>query len=124
MMAGIFSLGTGMLWAIVRRVWPYRLPQVINLSKTQMGIVACALYLLLVFDILFIATPLFVELQLNTSFEQRLTVLAPHLPDQQMKEIRASWATMKTRHDYESINEGLEQLADENGVELPRLLLP
>jgi len=65
----------------------------------------------------------FSDLQLNTSFQQRLTVLAPKLSDLEYKELQASWASMKTRSDYLAVNEKMEHLAKVNNIVLPVPLL-
>ena len=66
----------------------------------------------------------FADLQLTTSFEQRLTVLAPALSEQEYKQIKAEWASMEGRDDFEAINLQMENLAKERNLELPKLLLP
>ena len=63
------------------------------------------------------------DLRLNTSFSQRLTVLAPKLSDQEHKEFLAMWASMASRRDYERLNAVLEQTASSRGVKLPAPLL-
>ena len=80
------------------------------------------LYLLILFTILNTGAE-FHSLQLNSSFDQRLTVLAPAITDQQYKELKASWAIMKTRKDYEQINNTITQLAADHSVELPKPLV-
>lgn len=75
------------------------------------------------FAILWLMTAIYADIQLGTSFEQRLAVLVPHLPDQAVKEIRASWASMENRQDYERIIAHMEGLATDKGIALPRLLL-
>ncbi|MDZ4404893.1 hypothetical protein [Prosthecobacter sp.] len=66
----------------------------------------------------------FVDLQLTTSFYQRLDALAPYLEPQQEKMLRSQWALMKTRPDYENINHELDRLASKAGMNLPDLLYP
>lgn len=68
-------------------------------------------------------TSVFVDLQLNTSFQQRLTVLAPKIPEQEYKELLASWASMENREDFELIVSRMETLAEHNNIKLPDLLL-
>jgi hypothetical protein len=72
---------------------------------------------------LILATNVFVDLQLNASFQQRLTVLAPKISEQEHKEILASWANMKTREDYELIVSHMDSVAEQNDIKLPDLLL-
>jgi hypothetical protein len=64
----------------------------------------------------------FSDFQMNTSFQQRLTVLAPVLSGLEEKRVRAMWASMRTRHDYEIINTELEGYAKARGITLPTLL--
>jgi hypothetical protein len=39
-----------------------------------------------------------------SSFNQRVTILAPHVSEQQEKELRTAWALMSNRTDYDAIN--------------------
>jgi hypothetical protein len=64
-----------------------------------------------------------VDLQANASFQQRLTILAPNLTDKEEKELRAVWAMMRNRNDYEEFNKRIEELARSRGVRLPPPLL-
>jgi len=66
----------------------------------------------------------FASLQLNTSFNQRLTILAPKLTDQEYKEFKALWASMDSREDYEGIKNEMDRIANQYQVELPKPLLP
>lgn len=79
--------------------------------------------LLTILSLLVLCISAFADLQLNTSFQQRLTVLAPKISDQEYKEFKASWASMRSRQDYEKINQKLEEMAKSRGVELPKPLL-
>lgn len=65
----------------------------------------------------------YVDLQLNTSFQQRLKVLAPKLTDLEMKEFEASWASMQNRGDFDSIRSKMESTAKKYGITLPKPLL-
>ena len=73
--------------------------------------------------LLLLLTSVYTDLQLNTSFQQRLTVLAPKISDQQYKSLNASWALMQSRTDYFDIVSEMERLADMHKIELPKLLL-
>lgn len=66
---------------------------------------------------------LFAELQYSTSFEQRLTALSPSISEQEEESLRAQWANMRSRLDYEGVNARLEELAKRNGISLPEPLL-
>lgn len=68
-----------------------------------------------------IFTP-FVDLQLTTSFNQRLAALGPYISDETEEELRSKWALMNTRADFETINELLQREADAAKIELPELL--
>ena len=82
------------------------------------------LFLLIwIFTILLLVTSVFVDLQLNASFQQRLTVLAPKISEQEYKELLASWASMENRLDYELLVSRMETLAQQNDIALPDLLL-
>ena len=65
----------------------------------------------------------FVDLQLNTSFRQRLTVLAPTLSEAEIRQLEASWAAMRSQVDYEAIVTRMEVIAQTRGVVLPKPLL-
>ena len=65
----------------------------------------------------------FTNLQLNTSFQQRLTVLAPKLTELENKELQAQWASMNTRADFEAITEQMSRLAKDRNVVLPEPLM-
>lgn len=64
----------------------------------------------------------FIEMQLNASFSQRLTVLAANIPEQQVKDLKASWALMSSRSDYEAITAEMNRLAAVAKVKLPAAL--
>lgn len=74
-------------------------------------------------SIIFISTTIFIDLQLNTSFQQRLTVLAPEISNHEHLDLLASWAKMQNRVDYEAIISRMEDLAQQNNIILPKLLL-
>mgnify|MGYP003381899286 CR=1 FL=1 len=66
---------------------------------------------------------IFTDLQLNASFDQRLTVLAPHITDQQVKELRAQWALMKSRDHHRAIQGQMQAYAAKASIHLPEPLL-
>lgn len=72
------------------------------------------------FFIFFIAT----DLQLNTSFDQRLNAISPYVSDYQYKTFKSKWAMMKTRKDFELINTQIEIVGQLNKLNLPPNLLP
>jgi uncharacterized membrane protein YgcG len=59
---------------------------------------------------------------MNTSFNQRLTIIAPSLSDNEQKVLKAQWASMRNRRDYEVIVSSIEKIANDKKIELPKLL--
>jgi len=53
------------------------------------------------------------------TFTQRLTVLAPAISDTEYKTLRALWASMHGKADYEAIVSSMDRRATELGVTLP-----
>lgn len=70
-----------------------------------------------------ISSYIYTDMQLNTSFDQRLTVLKPHLTVLQEEELKASWALMTSKNDYLILNETMENYAKTNNIVLPKELL-
>jgi hypothetical protein len=65
----------------------------------------------------------YTDLQLNTSFNQRLDVLAPYIESKDYSMLKSKWALMKSREDYELIISETDELALKNNIKLPELLL-
>ena len=82
-----------------------------------------ATFVIMVLSSYLTLTSIYYDLQLNTSFTQRLTVLAPRISDQEYKEFMASWASMTSRKDYEAIMKRMEDVAATHAVMLPKPLL-
>ncbi|MDR3576885.1 MAG: hypothetical protein P4L50_23715 [Anaerolineaceae bacterium] len=95
----------------------------IHITKKTIRIIGVISSVLLIIATLFLVTDTFAVLQLNTSFQQRITVLAPRISETEYKELLASWASMKSRADYELIVTQMNTLADQNNIILPPLLL-
>ena len=57
--------------------------------------------------------------EIAESFTQRLTVLAPAISDLEYKTLRARWASMAGKSDYDAIVADMEKRATELGVKLP-----
>jgi hypothetical protein len=87
--------------------------RVVDIGMTVVGTVAIS----------FMAASIYFDLQLNTSFDQRIAVLAPKVSDQTIKELRAQWALMESREDYLALEARLGQLAHDAGITLPKPLL-
>jgi hypothetical protein len=69
-------------------------------------------------------TIFFIEFQLNASFNQRMAVLAARASDQDIKDLRASWALMQERSDYEHINQRIAKISAALSIKLPEPLWP
>jgi hypothetical protein len=65
----------------------------------------------------------YTTIQLNMSFDQRLTAISPYLNQTDEKLIKSKWATMETKEDFISLNNELETIARINKVKLPKNLL-
>ncbi len=65
----------------------------------------------------------YADLQLNTSFNQRLNVLAPYIEEHDVKVLKSKWALMQNRADFEEINNYMETLAINKEIVLPKKLL-
>jgi len=121
-LAAIFTLTA--LWRTEIKRSITRIDNTVTRMPKGIGkITKIVLSICMVLVILYLLTSVFVDLQLNTSFEQRLTVLAPNISELDYKEIKAAWSNMESRGDYEIIQERMETLAEESGVELPEPLL-
>ena len=64
------------------------------------------------------------NLQLNTSFEQRLDILSPFISDSDEEVFRSSWGLMNTREDYINIFDDFKLISGENNIVLPDSLWP
>ncbi|UOU98036.1 hypothetical protein MUU74_16265 [Chryseobacterium daecheongense] len=78
--------------------------------------------ILIIFSIYFL-TFAYADLNLNTSFNQRLNVLKPYIDSDQEELLISKWALMKNRNDFNKINKEMEDLAKKNKVILPENLI-
>jgi hypothetical protein len=72
------------------------------------------------------ATTLLVDFaaqRMKLSFDQRFTVLAPAIDEDAEEILRARFAGLQDRSDYQTLNEEMSRLADANGIRLPAPLL-
>jgi hypothetical protein len=72
------------------------------------------------------ATTLLVDFaaqQMKLSFDRRITVLAPAITEDSEETLRAHFAGLSDRADYQTLNDEMERLAQDNGVDLPDPLL-
>ncbi|WP_421292696.1 hypothetical protein [Aeromonas taiwanensis] len=63
-------------------------------------------------------------MEINASFNQRVTVLAPSIEDKELKEWKAKWAQMRSQSDYKKLVSAMEKRAIELDVSLPKLREP
>ena len=121
----ILGMTSGVLTSLAARKFLFRKDVRGWLFSSPFRLIALSVVLLLA--LLFSSASLLVrayaDLQLNTSFQQRLTVIAPHLTEQEEEELLAMWASMQTRANYNQINEKLESHARANDVTLPDPLI-
>ncbi|HEX5312290.1 hypothetical protein [Aquabacterium sp.] len=71
---------------------------------------------------IYIISSSFIVLQMNASFNQRITVLSVEATDREIKELRAAWAKMEKRADYEQLNARMSKLATGYRISLPKAL--
>lgn len=57
--------------------------------------------------------------EIAETFTQRLTVLAPSISDLEYKTLKARWASMRGKADYDALVEAMNKRATELGVKLP-----
>jgi len=58
------------------------------------------------------------DVKLNSHFQRNLNILSPKSSDMEIKELRASWASMKSKNDYVKIMKVMKQKAEQNKIEL------
>jgi hypothetical protein len=63
-----------------------------------------------------------ITLNMNISFQQRLEILSPFLTDLEEKQLKASWASMHSRKDFDKLNERLDVYARRYEILFPRPL--
>jgi hypothetical protein len=62
--------------------------------------------------------------EISASFTQRLTVLAPAISDGEYKTLKARWANMRTKADYDALVAAMDKRAAELSVPLPPVRKP
>jgi hypothetical protein len=63
-------------------------------------------------------------IDINAFFTRRLTVLAPAISETEYKTLKARWAGMQGKADYDALTAAMEKRAAELGVTLPRVRKP
>ena len=81
------------------------------------------LLLLLAYIFSYVASIISIAIHLDKYYKWRLEIIAPYISPQEEKEIKATWALMKNKFDYEQINQKLNSVAETNGVVLPEPFL-
>lgn len=125
MLAGILGLILGLRRKPVHSDRPHALPpmSLLTMSMTRRVIAIFLAAVVGPFAILYLSISMFSDLQLNASFNQRMNVLAPHVSDQQLKQLRADWASMVSKADHKQIVIKMEDMASREHIKLPPLLL-
>jgi signal transduction histidine kinase len=62
--------------------------------------------------------------QIAASFNQRLSVLAPAISDAEYKALKARWASMNGKADYDALVSAMDKRSAELGVKLPEVRKP
>jgi hypothetical protein len=65
----------------------------------------------------------FAAQQMKLSFDRRITVLAPAITEESEEVLRARFADLSDRADYQSLNDDMNRLANETRIHLPEPLL-
>ena len=65
----------------------------------------------------------FAAQQMKLSFDRRIAVLAPAISEESEEVLRARFADLSDRADYQSLNDDMERLANESRIRLPEPLL-
>jgi hypothetical protein len=63
-------------------------------------------------------------MEITASFTQRITILAPAIDDDEYRTLKARWADMQTKADYDAIVAAMDKRAKELSVTLPPVRKP
>ena len=123
-LCSVIGIGTGLIVGVTT-VKSERIKKIVRKKKSSIifWIFFCLFYLYTCFSCVTVAVKAFADLQLNTSFEQRLSVLSPVITDLEYKKLKAAWALMRSKKDHDEIVKKMENIASRNSVNLPELLL-
>lgn len=83
----------------------------------------CVFLIMFLFALICMVVSVYVDLQLNTSFQQRLNALSPKISDFEYKNLKADWALMESQEDHKSIVLKMEEFAQKHKIKLPDLLI-
>jgi hypothetical protein len=81
------------------------------------------LLLFLAYIFLYLISIMSTAIHLDKYYKWRLAIIAPYISLQEEKEVKAMWALMKNRFDYEQVNQKLNSFAEINGIVLPEPFL-
>ena len=79
--------------------------------------------IMFLFTLICFSVSVFADLQLNTSFQQRLNALSPEISDFEYKNLKADWALMESPEDHKNIVLKMEEFAQKHKIKLPDLLI-
>ncbi|OGR03838.1 MAG: hypothetical protein A2520_01465 [Deltaproteobacteria bacterium RIFOXYD12_FULL_53_23] len=74
---------------------------------------------LLILSTLYMAMSVFMDIQLNARFNQRIAALSPYLQEIEIRTMRSKWALMTSREDFDKIEEIVQRYALNNSIKLP-----
>lgn len=95
-------------------------------SNNRSKMLHIPIYLLLVIEVIVGISSYFAaytDLQLNSTFQQRIRLLAPYIDEQKEEYFIALWTSMKTREDYEVIMNEFNTIARTEKIKLPEPLM-
>ena len=84
------------------------------------GAVCCFIFSCISFSNLFKE---YSNLQLNTSFNQKINAISPYINDNEQKVIISKWALMNSKNDYLEIKRNIDNIAKMNHFQLPEELI-
>lgn len=100
-----------------------KIVEAIKKKRKSLRMLIIPMAIIMLFTSIMILVSVRTDLQLNTSFNQRLNVLSPHITELRYKELVSDWALMQNRQNYEKIVEEMEKIALKNQIQLPKLLI-
>ena len=83
----------------------------------RMAIATCFLFV----GSAFLLSTYYVVYELNANHKQRMGIIAPCIDNQKEEELWSKWYLLKSKIDYINLNHELENIAESNNIELPKL---
>jgi hypothetical protein len=92
-----------------------------DLTSYSIGKVVAAFFfsLIIVVVLLLDLVDSHIRLKTSTSYNQYLTIVSPHINDIEFKTLKAQYASMKSKKDYDNLLEHINSIAKANGITLP-----